>query len=277
MAQLDLNGRVLFLCTDPALMQRQLAGENLSLAEAGTLRDDVSTDEITPMSVLTHYDERLGRYPYVGVRAGAVTLIGTDAVRNGGFCVTVAGSRYGKGSSREHSPVAEQRAGIRLVIAASFERIYRQNADNLGLFTSTDYGLVERIQRGEPVDIEDLVASRDALAAAILRCGGLLRYGRQSMRNIAVTSDTACNTTPRTPAEKILARHAVRTEETGASVEPGHGAFVRADWRSSTSTTPAWPRTCCTAPSAGRCNCTSRRASWRSRTICRTRIAVSCT
>ena len=45
--------------------------------------------------------------------------------------------RYGKGSSREHSPAAEEAAGIRLVVAESFERIYRQNADNVGLFTST--------------------------------------------------------------------------------------------------------------------------------------------
>ena len=234
MAQLVLNGRILFLSTDPALVERQLAGENLSLVEADALRDDVSTDEITPMSVLTYYDDRLGRYPYVGVRAGTRTPIGTDAVKNGGFCVTVAGSRYGKGSSREHSPVAERRAGIQLVIAASFERIYRQNADNLGLFTSTDYSLIERIQRGEPIDIEELVGSRDALAAAILRSGGLLRYGQQSMRNVAVVSDSsdaARSAKPRTLAEKILARHAVRTEATSAFVEPGQGAFVRADWR----------------------------------------------
>jgi 3-isopropylmalate/(R)-2-methylmalate dehydratase large subunit len=46
--------------------------------------------------------------------------------------VVVAGKRYGKGSSREHSVVAEQSAGVRLVIAESFERIYRQNADNVG-------------------------------------------------------------------------------------------------------------------------------------------------
>ncbi|MCZ7153717.1 hypothetical protein NK280_24290 [Salmonella enterica] len=39
--------------------------------------------------------------------------------------MTVAGNRYGKGSSREHSPAAEKLAGIRLVIARSFERIYR--------------------------------------------------------------------------------------------------------------------------------------------------------
>jgi len=41
--------------------------------------------------------------------------------------VVVAGQRYGKGSSREHSPAAEKLAGVRLVIAHSFERIYRQN------------------------------------------------------------------------------------------------------------------------------------------------------
>ena len=90
--------------------------------------------------------------------------------------MTVAGKRYGKGSSREHSPAAERLAGIRLVVAESFERIYRQNADNIGLFTSTDFGLIARIQAAEAIPIDDLVAGRDALAAAILRSGGLLHH-----------------------------------------------------------------------------------------------------
>lgn len=134
MAKLDLTGRILFLCDDPERIERQLDGSDLTQALAGTLRDDVSTDEITPMSVLTRFDERSSRFPYVGFRTGDRNPIGPDAIRAGGFCVTVAGNRYGKGSSREHSPIAEYRAGIRLVIAKSFERIYRQNADNLGLF-----------------------------------------------------------------------------------------------------------------------------------------------
>lgn len=229
MASLDVTGRVLFLCTDPALIEQQLAGTDLTLAAAGELRDDVSTDEITPMSVLTRFDDRLGRFPYLGFRTDGQNPIGADAVRTGRFCVTVAGNRYGKGSSREHSPLAEYRAGIRLVIAKSFERIYRQNADNLGLFTSTDFGLIERIRRGEPIDIEELVASRDELAAAILRSGGLLRYGAQHMRLIrAADAETPA---PRTLVQKILERHALRTEGTGESLAPGAGAFVRADWR----------------------------------------------
>src|SRR6185503_3177390 len=108
---------------------------------------------------------------------------GKDGIRNARFDVVVAGKRYGKGSSREHSVMAERSAGVRLVIAESFERIYRQNADNLGLFTSTDFGLIERIERSEEIEIDELVAGRDTLAAAILRHGGLLAYGRARMRN----------------------------------------------------------------------------------------------
>ena len=120
------------------------------------MRDDVSTDEITPVPILTHFDDALGRFPYTGFRTGGVRPFAAGAVREGGFSVTVAGNRYGKGSSREHSPTAEKLAGIRLVIAESFERIYRQNADNIGLFTSTDFGLIERIEAGEAIDVEEL-------------------------------------------------------------------------------------------------------------------------
>src|SRR5262252_609559 len=153
MATLDLPGRILYLSDDPALVRAQLDGRRLARVEAGRLRDDVSTDEITPVPILTHYDNALARFPYTGFKAGEDRPIGPGTVSAGGFSVTVAGNRYGKGSSREHSPTAEKLAGIRLVIAESFERIYRQNADNIGLCTSTDMGLVERIERGEDIDV----------------------------------------------------------------------------------------------------------------------------
>jgi 3-isopropylmalate/(R)-2-methylmalate dehydratase large subunit len=130
-----------------------------------------------------------GALPLHRLQGGDATPIAADAVPAGGFQVVVAGTRYGKGSSREHSPAAEKLAGIRLVIAESFERIYRQNADNIGLFTSTDFGLVERIQRGEAIALDELVAGRDALAAAILRSGGLLRFGQQHLRDMQGRAD----------------------------------------------------------------------------------------
>jgi 3-isopropylmalate/(R)-2-methylmalate dehydratase large subunit len=231
MTQLALSGRILFLATDPDKIEAQLSGQNMTPLEAGPLRDDISTDEITPIPVLSYYDERLARYPYVGLKTGARCSIRQDDVLKGGFCVTVAGKRYGKGSSREHSPVAERAAGINLVIAESFERIYRQNADNVGLFTSTDFGLIARIQRGETILMDELLASRDQLAASILRSGGLLRYGQQSMRGVTQPAVNLPSAEPQTFFEKVLARHAIGTEEANGSPQPGTGGFVRADWR----------------------------------------------
>jgi 3-isopropylmalate/(R)-2-methylmalate dehydratase large subunit len=232
-ASITFNGPVLFLSADAALIDAQLAGRALTLQEAGTLRSDVSTDEITPAHILSHYDERLARFAYTGFTVSSRQPIAAGAMQGHGFRVTVAGKRYGKGSSREHSPMAEKLSGIALVIAESFERLYRQNADNIGLFTSTDFGLVERIQRGEPITIEELVSGRDALAAAILRSGGLLRFGQDHLqqRQVRAAAPSTGTGAPQTLFEKIVARHALATTLTPRDPRPGDGLFVRADWR----------------------------------------------
>jgi 3-isopropylmalate/(R)-2-methylmalate dehydratase large subunit len=66
------------------------------------MRDDVSTDEITPLPAMVHFDATLGRHAHTGYTAGGERPIGRDALRNAGIRVLVAGRRYGKGSSREH-------------------------------------------------------------------------------------------------------------------------------------------------------------------------------
>lgn len=236
--------RLLLLSEDPAAVRRQLAGEALSLGmsleEAGPLRADVSTDEIIPLPAMVHFDATLGRWPHTGFTAGGERPIGRDAIRHAGIEVIVAGRRYGKGSSREHAVVAERSAGVRLVIAESFERIYRQNADNLGLFTSTDFGLVERIRRGEAIALDELLAGRDALAAAILRAGGLLAHGERVFGSHGKRSGTApaaaatpldASERPLTLFEKIVRRHWVATPDTPAEPALGEGGFVRADRR----------------------------------------------
>lgn len=231
MTTVQFNPRILFLSENPEIVERQLLGENVSRTQAGLLRDNVSTDEITPNTIGAIWDDRLARYPYISFVSGGRTPIGIDAVKNGGFSVTVAGKRYGKGSSREFSPKAERCAGIRLVIAESFERIYRQNADNLGLFTSTDFSLIERIQNGEPIDIEDLVAGREANSAAILRYGGLMKFGRERMTQISLQLPGSGVGGPMTITEKILARHSLAMSGVESTLAPGSGAFVRPDWR----------------------------------------------
>ena len=227
---LQLSPRLLFLSADADIVRRQLDGADLPLLAAGPLRNEISTDEITPVPTLVVFDDRLGDSAHIGFKAGTETPIGRGALKAGGFSVLVAGARYGKGSSREHSPLAEKAAGIRLVIAESFERIYRQNADNVGLFTSTDFDLIDRIRRGEPIPIDDLLTGRDPVAAAVLRAGGLLNYGREKLQAVAAV-DVVDDGRPKTLFEKIIARHAVQTEDAGPVVQTGQSGFVRADIR----------------------------------------------
>lgn len=229
------DGRILFLSEDPERILRQFRGEDLDLAETMPLRDQISTDEITPAFICYHFDEKLGDFPYLGLKCGKAFPVKEGSVRAGGFAVSVAGKRRGKGSSREASPYAEQCAGIRLVIAESFERIYRQNAQNLGLLTSTDFGLIPRIRRGEAIPLAEFTAGLDPVTAEIVRRGGLFAYNAARLRGDVVPALPAHAPRPMTYAEKLLARSAVVDAASGRVglpvVRPGDGLFVKADWR----------------------------------------------
>jgi 3-isopropylmalate/(R)-2-methylmalate dehydratase large subunit len=229
------DGRILFLTEDPEQIRRQLAGEDLELDEARPLRDQISTDEITPAFICYHFDEKLGDFPYLGLKCGEAFPVKEGTVRTGGFVVSVAGKRRGKGSSREASPYAEQCAGIRLVIAESFERIYRQNAQNLGLLTSTDFGLIPRIRRGETIPLAEFTDGLDPVTAEIVRRGGLFAYNAARLQGDVAPPLPTHAPRPMTYAEKLHARHAVVDAAADAVglpvVRPGDGLFVKADWR----------------------------------------------
>jgi 3-isopropylmalate/(R)-2-methylmalate dehydratase large subunit len=226
---MKINGRILILGTAEGAVARQLAGADLSLAEAGTLRTDVSTDEITPLPDMLVYDERIGEAAHCGTTINGERPIAKGALRQGGFEVIVGGTRYGKGSSREHSPFAEKVAGIRLVIAHSFERIYRQNCDNIGVYTSTDFGLIDRIRAGEEITIDELVAGRDPLAQAIIRAGGLLAYGESHLNGLTPAGRVLEG--PQSISRKIVARYALDVAGQDWDMSPGTGGFVRTDFR----------------------------------------------
>lgn len=219
------DGPVLFLTTDARSLTEQLAGRSLLGQALPPLRDDISTDEIIPLPAMVHFDARLGRHPYTGLTVEGTRPIGPDAIRAAGVRVVVGGKRYGKGSSREHSVAAELAAGVRLVIARSFERIYRQNADNLGLWTSTDFSLLDVLARGGTVTLDRVLEGRDPLAQRILRAGGLLAFGRTLREGTAAAPRPPQG--PRTLFQKIVDRHRVPVD---GDLESGV-VFVRADRR----------------------------------------------
>ena len=245
-----LQGRILFLTEDPELIKRQLAGEDLpwdtkNPANNPKLRDDISTDEITPAHYCFYFDETLGEIPYLGLKCGNVTPIGRGDVKRGGFVCAVSGKRRGKGSSREQSPYAEMCAGIRLVIAENIERIYKQNCQNLGLLTSTNFSLIDRVRAGEEIVLSEFTAGEDEITRQVIEYGGLFPFNVARMqgkvflpaiedagRGARATQGSSA-TRPMTLAEKIFARHLINGKgEVGVpSVKPGDTGFARADLR----------------------------------------------
>jgi 3-isopropylmalate/(R)-2-methylmalate dehydratase large subunit len=224
------SGRVLYLCADSARVARQLEGEHLAEAERFPLAASVSTDEMTPAWACYYYDERLADFCLVGLRDGVVTR---GAVKRGGFSVLVGGESFGCGSSRETAPFAQRAAGIRLVIAQGFERIYRQNCHNLGIFTSTDFTLLDRIAKGSDISLEELLSGLDPLACAVVEAGGLGEYGRERLAGRRVAPSVTRALRASTLVEKVLAAHFVRSDgQVGVpAVAPGEAGFVRADVR----------------------------------------------
>ena len=233
-----LRGRILFLTEDPELIKRQLAGEDLpwdkkNPANNPKLRDDISTDEITPAHYCFYFDETLGEIPYLGLKCGSVTPIGRGDVKRGGFVGAVSGKRRGKGSSREQSPYAEMCAGIRVVIAENIERIYKQNCQNLGVLTSTNFSLIDKIRGGEDIPLSEFTAGEDEITRQVIEYGGLFPFNVARMQKKVFLPPLKTDQRPMTVAEKIFARHMVN-ERGGigvTSVKPGDTGFALADLR----------------------------------------------
>jgi 3-isopropylmalate/(R)-2-methylmalate dehydratase large subunit len=229
-----LQGRILFLTEDPDLIKRQLAGEDLpwdskSPANNPKLRDDISTDEITPAHYCFYFDETLGEIPYLGLKCGDVLPIGRGEVKKGGFVCAVSGKRRGKGSSREQSPYAEMCAGIHLVIAENIERIYKQNCQNLGLLTSTNFSLIDKVRAGEEIPLSEFTAGEDEITRQVIEYGGLFPFNVARLQKKVFLPPIVTPKRPMTLAEKIFARH--MRDSNGNAVQPGDTGFARADLR----------------------------------------------
>ena len=229
------QGRLLFLTEDGSLVRQQLAGQDLAWTPGIKLRDNISTDEITPAYICYYYDDTLGEFPYLGLKCGEDFPITRGSVKKGGFVASVSGQRRGKGSSREQSPYAEMCAGIRLVIAENIERIYRENCQNLGVLTTTDFSIIERVRRGEEIPLSAFTAGEGEITRGIIEYGGLFNYNVARLQGKVVLTPPGTAPRPMTLGEKILAKHWVVDPSTGKvgvpAVKPGDEGFVVTDIR----------------------------------------------
>lgn len=144
--------------------------------------DDVDTDVMVPGQYLVDELPTIVEHVMEGVRPGFADLVSPNDV-------IVAGTNFGTGSSREMAPRALQAAGIAVVIAQSFARIFYRNCINVGLAPVECSG-AGAIEEGQHVTV-DLSSGEVVVAetgqrlvstalppdiAAILDAGGLESY-----------------------------------------------------------------------------------------------------
>lgn len=206
---MKLTGRVLTLTDDPALIRAQLDGEELAFetASALPLHYGVNTDAMISGQACT-----LG---YTGAILGPYFLenfketVGKDDVRTGGFQVVVGGDAYGSGSSREVAVVAHQGAGIELVVARSFQRIFQENMVYGGMPFTTDFGVVSRLLEGEEIALSELYDALPDFFRQVAYAGGLLPYANAWLRGENEPwYDTEVTSKPMNVVEKLIAAKA---------------------------------------------------------------------
>lgn len=108
-------------------------------------RSDINTDEIIPAKYLTEISKEALK-PFL---LEDLELDGFDPARDlDQRRVIVTRANFGCGSSREHAPWALEVNDIRMVIAESFARIFRQNMFNCGMLAiALPPGEIDRLFR----------------------------------------------------------------------------------------------------------------------------------
>ncbi|MBQ6396924.1 MAG: 3-isopropylmalate dehydratase small subunit [Oscillospiraceae bacterium] len=153
------------------------------------LGDHIDTDVMTPGKYLTSYTpEHLGSICLIDLDPGF-----RERMRPGG--ILLAGVNFGCGSSRETAPIALKAAGVRLVIAKEFARIFYRNALNIGLPCIVSAEAAEGCKVGDELEVDlaagvirDLTTNRqyagEGIPASLLEqfeAGGLIPYLRQKL------------------------------------------------------------------------------------------------
>jgi 3-isopropylmalate/(R)-2-methylmalate dehydratase small subunit len=151
----------------------------------------ITTDEILPGRYLDRSNDEVGQFAMAGIDETFTSRITPGDV-------IVAGSNFGCGSSRETAPIAIKNAGIAVVIAESFARIFFRNAINIGLPPVVIDSTVG-IQPGDELEVDfanrevhnlttgqvNPVRNLRGISWEILQAGGIIAYTQARMQQYA--------------------------------------------------------------------------------------------
>ena len=227
---MKLTGRILHLFSDSGKIGAQLDG---AASIGDSYHYGVNTDAMISGQACTlgYTPEVLGPY----FLQNFLEVVPKNGVKSGGFQVIVGGDAYGSGSSREVAVVAHEGAGIELVVADSFQRIFQENMVYAGMPFTTDRGVLTRLESGEDVDVQEFYAELPPFFKAVAESGGLMSFGTQLLAGEAKpTYSIERQARPMNSVEKIISMRAWRGggDNFGiASVSPGEQVLCRTGFR----------------------------------------------
>ena len=182
-------------------MEKKITGK------AYVLGDNIDTDQIIPAEHLvysTSDPEELKKYGHyalssvpinqAGLPDGGKLFISGDYFKSE-YNILIGGSNFGCGSSREHAPLALQVAGVKIVIAESYARIFYRNSVDGGFLIPfvCKIKLNDKIKTGDVIEVDvetnKIINHSDNISYQliplgdvfeIVNAGGLFEYARSA-------------------------------------------------------------------------------------------------
>ncbi len=163
-------------------------------------KDNIDTDQIIPAQYLTLVPtiaeeyEKLGSYAMIGLPDDLYPqrFVPANELKTP-YKIVIAGRNFGCGSSREHAPIAMGAAGVEVVVAETFARIFFRNCVATGELYPYDARerLCDKLKTG---DIGTLDFDSDTLTVngttyslkplgevrPVIDAGGIFNFARKS-------------------------------------------------------------------------------------------------
>ncbi len=175
--------------------------------KAFVLGENIDTDQIIPAEHLVYSltdpkeSQLYGKYAFSGVPLKESGLPNNNIPFVNGeelfseYSIIIGGSNFGCGSSREHAPFALMKAGVKVVIAESYARIFYRNCVDGGFIIP--YEVKEKLNKiiSTNDEVEILLDENKLInhttkkeyplnplgdILPILKAGNLFEYARQS-------------------------------------------------------------------------------------------------
>jgi 3-isopropylmalate/(R)-2-methylmalate dehydratase small subunit len=175
--------------------------------KAYVLADNIDTDQIIPAEYLVYSltdpqeSKKYGQYALSGLPSekaglpnGKIPFITGDKDKSE-YNIIIAGANFGCGSSREHAPFALNIAGVNVIIAESYARIFYRNSIDGGFLIPLEVSekINDRIKTGDrlQINMQDYILKNESNGTSfqlrspvdvlpIIQAGGLFQYARKS-------------------------------------------------------------------------------------------------